>query len=148
MSHNIDALFALVPANDRAAEVVKDPRNQKFTGHWNGLEIRLSHAELHPDNLRRPPWTLMSLGRSIQADIFVSFRGISRGQFTINIDPRDRQIRLIDRSTLGSTTIMGEGVSTLRGGCLRSVSLVPGTEAKIILGPGSSDTVIFNIQWI
>ena len=112
MSHNLDALFTLMPANDLAGEAVAHSRNKKFAGHWDGLEIRLSHVQLHPGDLISSRRTVVSLGRSRTDNVFFTGKNISRVQYVFNIDPNVRQVQLVDTSLSETTIVQGKGICT------------------------------------
>lgn len=141
------ALFSLFPyeGNERAERLVPHPNN-----HHN--VSTLSDGTLALDvgfHLRgTSSKTLATLGRGVDADIYVEGSGISRFQCSFEIDLDTGVVMLYDRSFANSTQVFGENSTPFeRERDQRKVLVQKGLNTIIGMGGERRDLVQFKLEW-
>lgn len=141
------ALFSLRPCegNERAERLVSHPNNDHNVS-------TLSNGALALDvgfHLRgKSSKTLATLGRGVDADIYVEGSGISRIQCSFEIDLDTGVVMLYDRSFANSTQVFGENATPFeRERDQRKVLVQKGLNTIIGMGGERRDLVQFKLEW-
>lgn len=141
------ALFSLFPykGNERAERLVSHSNN-------NHNVSTLSDGTLALDvgfHLRgKSSKTLATLGRGVDADIYVEGSGISRVQCSFEIDLDTGVVMLYDRSFANSTQVFGENATPFeRERDQRKVLVQKGLNTIIGIGGERRDLVQFQLEW-
>jgi len=141
------ALFSLFPydGNERAKRLVPHPNN-------NHNVSTLSDGTLALDvgfHLRgKSSKTLATLGRGVDADIYVEGSGISRVQCSFEIDLDTGVVMLYDRSFANSTQVFGENATPFeRERDQRKILVQKGLNTIIGMGGERRDLVQFKLEW-
>jgi hypothetical protein len=142
------ALFSLVPVlgNERARNVVAHPDNSH-------------HVSTLPDGVRaldvafhirgKSSKTLATLGRGIDADIFVEGASIAKIQcsFEIPVDLDTGVVMLYDRSFAKSTQVFGENAMPFEREGDRKVLVQEDLSTIIGIGGEHRDLIQFKLEW-
>lgn len=127
------ALLSLVADSVRAVEITQMQENSHFLYEINGEQaLVIGHVRSKTPS----KYTIATIGREPNADIFVPDPDISRSQCSFELNDENDCILLRDTSTQASTHIFGEKVFDLRRveDGPRRVALVPSLKANLGLG--------------
>ncbi len=142
------ALFSLVPTNPKAHTATSDARNEdrayKIPDQGTAIAIGF-------DNLSRAgnAYTLATLGRGHDVDIYVGGSTISKIQCSFEMNLDTSVVMLYDRSTAQTTQVHGENATPLEHtrGPPRRVVIDENLNDVITLGGAARDLVQFQVLW-
>jgi hypothetical protein len=140
------ALFSLVPVeeNERAKRAVSHPDN-------------IRHVSTSPDGVEaldvgfhirgRSSTTLATLGRGIEADIYVEGSSIAKIQCSFEIDLDTGVVMLYDRSFAQSTQVYGENATPFEHERVRKVLVQKDLNTIIGMGGEGRNLFQFELEW-
>jgi len=138
-----DALFSLLPLNDRATLLVNHPENNTFRSTLKSGEavLQVGHVRSACGN----PGTLVTLGRA--GDIYVTGSNMAKIQCSFEIHPETGVLMFYDRSLLQTSEVLGEGVVPFEAGRPRRILIEKEKTTSIAMGGETRDLVGFEIVW-
>jgi hypothetical protein len=140
------ALFSLFPydGNERAKSAVAHPDN-------------IHHASTSPDGVEaldvgfhirgKSSTTLATLGRGVEADIYVEGSGIAKVQCSFEMDLHTGVVMFYDRSHGCTTQVFGENATPFEYGRVRKVLVQQKLNTIIGMGGEGRDLVQFELEW-
>jgi hypothetical protein len=140
------ALFSLVPfeGNERAERIVAHSNNDHNVSTLPNGTLALDVGfHLHGKSSK----TLATLGRGVDADIYVEGSGIARVQCSFEIDLDTGVVMLYDRSIAQSTQVSGENATPFEYERIRKVLVQKELNTKIGMGGERRDLVQFELEW-
>ncbi|KAI0860808.1 kinase-like domain-containing protein [Xylaria cubensis] len=145
MSHSL-ALFSLVPTNDRAIEVLNNPRNKKFVRETKDGErlLDIGHIRTTSGNAS----TLATMGRD--GDIILEGNSISKVQCSFEINQETNIIMFYDRSHSQTCQVYeypGAETKPFEPGRPRKVVVGPQVNLCIGLGGAHRNLYEFRLKW-
>ncbi len=140
------ALFSLLPhqENERAKFVVSHPDNihhvSTFSNGKEALDIGF--------HIRgKSSTTLATLGRGVEADIYMEGSSIAKVQCSFEIDLEAGVVMLYDRSHGCTTQVFGENATPFEHGRIRKVLVQQDLNTIIGMGGEGRDLVQFELEW-
>jgi hypothetical protein len=140
------ALFSLVadPENERAERVISHPDNIR---HVSTLSDGVEALDVGFHIRGKSSTTLATLGRGVEADIYVEGSSIAKIQCSFEIDLDTGVVMLYDRSFAQSTQVFGENATPFEHGRVRKVLVQKGHNIIIGIGGERRDLVQFKLRW-
>lgn len=148
------ALFSLSPINPKAKATTSDPRNEdrayKILDGGRGGDSTLAIAigfDIH--SRAGNSYTLATLGRGHDVDVYVSGSMISKIQCSFEINLDTKVVLLYDRSTAQTTQVHGENATPFQHTREPPRRVVIGEELNDIItfGGAARDLVQFGVIW-
>ena len=145
---NIQALFSLIPLNQKADEAVQDANNSHLVSISSKSNVPSFDIGFHI-NSQSSFNTLTTLGRD-NCDIYLRSNSIARTHCSFEIDDLNTGIVMFyDRSHKHNTQISGEeGRPFENGRSPRKVLVYPGFNDIVSMGGINGDLVKFQLEWI
>ena len=140
------ALFSLVPVlgNERATRVVAHPDNIHHVSTLpNGREALDVGFHLRG----KSSTTLATLGRGIEADIYVEGSSIAKVQCSFEIDLDTGVVMFYDRSHGCTTQVSGENATPFEHGRVRKVLVQKKLNTIIGMGGEGRNLFQFKLEW-
>ncbi|KAL9039634.1 MAG: hypothetical protein Q9214_004797 [Letrouitia sp. 1 TL-2023] len=145
---NTQALFFLVPVNEKAKNVVHDEDNHHLVSISQKSHVPSFDIGFHI-NSHSSPNTLTTLGRD-DCDILIRPSSVARTQCSFEIDdPNSGIVMFYDRSHKHNTRVSGAHSKTFESGrSPRKILVYPGFNKIISFGGINGDLIQFEIEWI
>jgi hypothetical protein len=140
------ALFSLVPepGNERAKRAVAHPDNIHLVSTFsNGVQALDVGFHIRG----KSSTTLATLGRGVEADIYVEGSSIAKVQCSFEIDLDTGVVMFYDRSHGCTTQVSGENATPFEHERIRKVLVQKGLNTIIGMGGKRRDLVQFELRW-
>jgi hypothetical protein len=141
------ALFSLIPSpgNARAEAVIAHPANRHLTSTLSDGKLALDIGFLIAGN---PSKVLATLGRGVDANIYVDGANVAKLQCSFEIDLDTGVVMLCDRSFAQSTQVSGANVIPLeRGRIERKIIVQPNINTSMRIGTHDRNFIDFDLHW-
>ena len=140
------ALFSLVPipGNERAERAVSHPDNIRHVSTSRGGGGALD-VGFHIRG--KSSTTLATLGRGVDADIYVEGSSISKVQCSFEIDLDTGVVMFYDRSHFCTTQVSGQNAMPFEHGRVRKVVVQEDLNTIIGMGGERRDLIQFELEW-
>ena len=140
------ALFSLAPepGSERAKRAIAHPDNiHNVSSLYNGVEVLDVGFHIRG----KSSTTLATLGRGVDADIYMEGCNIAKIQCSFEIDLETGVVMLYDRSFAQSTQVFGENATPFEHTRIRKVLVQKGLNTTIGMGGERRNLVQFNLRW-
>ena len=140
------ALFSLFPkpGNERAESIVFHPENVR---HVSVLSTGHKALDVGFQMRGKSSTTLATLGRGIEADIYLEGSSISRVQCSFEIDLDTGIVMFYDRSHGCTTQVSGSNATPFEYGRIRKVVVRDELNTVIQMGGERRDLIQFELRW-
>ncbi|KAH8598558.1 kinase-like domain-containing protein [Bisporella sp. PMI_857] len=140
------ALFSLFPrdGNERAKRAVAHPDNIR---HISTLSNNVEALDVGFHIRGKSSTTLATLGRGIEADIYLEGSSIAKIQCSFEINLDTGVVMLYDRSHSCTTQVFGENAKPFEHNRIRKVLVQKGLNTIIGIGGERRDLVQFELRW-
>ncbi|KAI4119822.1 MAG: hypothetical protein LQ338_007227, partial [Usnochroma carphineum] len=138
------ALFSLLPINERAKNAISHPDNRHLVSTLSDGELALDvgfHIRGKSTN------TLATLGRGIDADIYVEGSSIAKIQCSFEMDLDTGVVMFCDRSFFKSTQVFGKNAMPFEHERIRQVLVQEELNTVIGMGGERRNLVQFLLEW-
>ncbi|TGJ84437.1 hypothetical protein E0Z10_g4320 [Xylaria hypoxylon] len=141
----LNALFSLVPINERAQQVVLSERNKHRVGEDpdGRLVLYIGHFVSRSGNNT----TLATIGRDEKSDICVENARVAKQQCSFELSSEAHFVMFFDRSHAMTSQVYGPVSHKFEQGRLRKVLVQPGFNDVIGFGGDNQDLIQFQIRW-
>lgn len=138
------ALFSLIPLNERAKSVLEQRENTRHVSTLpNGKQALDVGFQLHGTTST----TLATLGRHVDADIYVEGGSIAKIQCSFEIDLDTGIVMLFDRSHGHTTQVFCQNVRPFEHGRVRKVLVQEKLNTIIGMGGECCNLFEFKLKW-
>jgi hypothetical protein len=140
------ALFSLAPVsgNERAERIVSHQDNSHLVSTLTNGTLALDVGfHIHGKSSK----TLVTLGRGVDADIYVEGSSIAKIQCSFEIDSDTGVVMLYDRSFARSTQVFGENAMPFEHERDRKVLVQKGLNTILGMGGERRNLVQFKLEW-
>lgn len=140
------ALFSLIPVseNERAERVVTHPDN---IHHVSTLPDGAEALDVGFHIRGKSSTTLATLGRGIEADIYIEGSTISKVQCSFEINLETGVVMFYDRSHGCSSQVFGENATPFERGRSRRVLVQRRLNTIIGMGGEGRNLILFRLEW-